>query len=236
LVAAVCVLGVVALMMSLAFSIASTTAQNRDLPEAEKAAAPSVALSTPPPAQDPEVVPSPVSVPQAQVLQPPPSSASPEPIQVVADAPVAAPVIAPAPEPAARAPVAKQPAPSRLITEPSPVVAEAPYTEAPIAVQPPPAEPQPVLAPAAALPPVAVPPPPVAVAPVLPPSQTPGLTFPSGPPTLWIGPLRIPLGPTQPAAQLPQQQAPQSPVWSPPQAPAPGLRGHGDRERWWPWG
>jgi hypothetical protein len=268
LVAAVCVLGVVALMMSLAFSIASTTAQNQGLPEAEKAAAPSVVVSTPPPARDPAVVRSPVSVPQAQVLQPPPSSASPAPIQVPADPPVAAPVIAPAPKPAARAPVAKQPAPSRPITEPSPVVAEAPYTEAPIAVQPPPPEAQPVLAPAAALPPVAVPPPPVAVAPVLPPSQTPGLTFPSGPPTLRIGPFRIPLGPTQPAAQLPQQQAaqapawsppqspvwsppqspvwsppqspvwspPQSPVWSPPQATAPGLRGRGDRERWWPWG
>ncbi len=219
LVAAVCVLGVVALMMSLAVSISSTTAQNQGLPEAEKAAAPGVVVSTPPPAQDPAVVRSPVSVPQAQVLQPPPSSASPEPIQVAADPPVAAPVITPAPEPAARAPVAKQPAPSRLITEPSPVAAEAPYTEAPVVVQPPPAEAQPVLAPAAALPPVAVPPPPVAAAPVLPPSQTPGLTFPWGPPILRIGPFRIPLGPTQPAAQLPQQQAPQSPVWLPPQAP-----------------
>ena len=230
LVAAVCVLGVVALMMSLAFSSGGTTAQNQGLREAEKAAAPSVVVSTPPPAQDPAAVRSPVSVPQAQVLQPPPSSAIPEPIQVAADPPVAAPVITPAPKPAARAPVTKQPAPqpapSRLITEPSPVAAEAPYTEAPIAVQPPPAEAQPIVAPAAALPPVAVPPPPVAVpppvaaAPFLPPSQTPGLTFPSGPPILRIGPFRIPLGPTQPAAQLPQQQAPQSPAWSPPQAPA----------------
>jgi hypothetical protein len=219
LVAAVCVLGVVALMMSLAVSIGSTTAQNQSLPEAEKAAAPSVLVSTPPPAQDPAVVRSPVSVPQAQVLQPPPSPASPKPIQVAADPPVAAPVITPAPEPAARAPVAKQPAPSRLVTEPSPVAAEAPYTETPIAVQPLPAEAQPVLAPAAALPSVAVPPP-VAAAPVLPPPQTPGLTFPWGPPILRIGPFRIPLGPTQPAAQLPDQQAPQSPVWSPPQAPA----------------
>jgi hypothetical protein len=141
LVAAVCVLGVVALMMSLAVSIGSTTAQNQSLPEAEKAAAPSVLVSTPPP---------------------------------------------------------------------------------------------------------------VAAAPVLPPPQTPGLTFPWGPPILRIGPFRIPLGPTQPAAQLPEQQAPQSPVWSPPQAPAwsppqapawspsqawaPRLRGDGDRERWWPWG
>ena len=156
LVAAVCVLGVVALMMSLAFSSGGTTAQNQGLREAEKAAAPSVVVSTPPPAQDPAAVRSPVSVPQAQVLQPPPSSAIPEPIQVAADPPVAAPVITPAPKPAARAPVTKQPAPSRLITEPSPVAAEAPYTEAPIAVQPPPAEAQPIVAPAAALPSVAV--------------------------------------------------------------------------------
>jgi hypothetical protein len=298
LVAAVCVLGVVALMMSLAFSISSTRAQNEALSEAEKAAAPNAVVATPPPARDPAVVSSPVSVPQAQALQPPPSSASPEPIQVAAAPAVAAPVIAPAPQPAARTPVAKQAAPSRLITQPSPVVAEAPYTEPPVAVQPPPAEPQPVVAPAAALPPVAVPPPPVAVAPVLPPSQTPGFAFPSGPPILRLGPLRIPLGPTQPAAQLPQQQAPQAPVWTPPQAPvwtppqapvysppqspvysppqapvysppqapvysprqapvysppqapmysppqapvysppqAPGPRGHGDGERWWPWG
>jgi hypothetical protein len=219
LVAGVCVLGVVALMMSLAFSISTTTAQNEAFPEAENAAAPNAVVSTPAPARDPAVVSSPVSVPQAQAFQPPPSSASPEPIQVAAAPPVAAPVIASAPQPAARTPVAKRAAPSRLITPPSPVVAEAPYTEAPVAVQPPPAEPQPVVAPAAALPPVAVPPPPVAVAPVLPPSQTPGFAFPSGPPILRLGPLRIPLGPTQPAAQLPQQQAPQAPVYSPPQAP-----------------
>ena len=29
---------------------------------------------------------------------------------------------------------------------------------------------------------------------------------------------------------------PQTPAWSPSQAPAPVLRGHGDRERWRPWG
>jgi hypothetical protein len=246
-VAAICVLGLVTLVMSLAVSI-GTTGANRGLPAAENVTAPSVVVPTPPPVQGPAVVRSPTSFPQAQVIQPPPLPASPEPVVIAPEPPVAAPVITPAPKPRAPTPVVQQPAPSRVITEPTPVAVATPLVAAPVAVEPPLVEAPPIAAPVAAPPPVALPPP-VAAGPVPPPRQAPPLTFPWSPPTLQIGPLRIPLGPPQPAAPPPEQlptgppilpsapqQAPQPPAWSPAQAPPPVLGGRdGGREGWWWW-
>jgi hypothetical protein len=244
LVGAICVVGVVTLVMALAVSTGTTTGASRGLSAAENATAPSVVVPTPPSVQGPTMVRSPASVPQAQVIQPPPVPASPESVVIATEPPVAAPVITPAPKPRAPVPVVQQPASSRVITEPTPVAAATPL----VAVEPPPVEAPPIAAPAAAPPPVALPAP-VAAGPVPPLPQAPPLTFPWGPPTLQIGPLRIPLGPPQPAAappeQLPtgppivpwtQQQAPQPPAWSPAQAPPPVLGGRdGGRERWWWW-
>ena len=264
LVGAICVVGVVTVVMSLAASIGATTGANRGLSAAENATAPGVVVPTPPPVQGPTMVRSPASVPQAQVIQPPPMPSSPEPVVIAPEPAVAAPVItSSAPKPRTPVPVVQQPASSRVITEPTPVAAatplvavEPPRVEAPpisapaaappLAVEPPPVEAPPISAPAAA-PPVALPP--VAAGPVPPRPQAPPLTFPWAPPTLQIGPLRIPLGPSQPAATPPEQpstgapilpwapqQAPQPPAWSPAQAPPPVLGG-GDsgRERWWWW-
>jgi hypothetical protein len=237
LVAAICAVGVVTLTTSLAVSIGTTTTHNQGLFEAENAAAPRVAVSTPPHVQDPTVVRSPTSVPQAQVIQPPPPPGSPAPVLVAAEPPVAAPVIMPAPKPRAPAPAVQQPAPSRTITEPPRVAAETPDDAAPIAVEPPPAEAQPIPVPTDASPPVALPSP-VAASPVPPPPQAPRLTRPWRWPRLRIGPFIIPLGPPPRAAQPPEQlspgspiffpapqQAPQPPAWPPPLAPPPVLDG-----------
>ena len=247
-VGAICVLGLVTLVMSVAVSIGPIGGANRGLPAAENVTAPGVVVPTPPPVQGPAGVRGPTSVPQAQVIQPPPPPASPEPVVIAPEPPVAAPVITPAPKTRAPTPVVAQPAPSRAITEPTPVAVATPLVAAPVAVEPPPVEAPPIAVPAAAPPPVALAPP-IAAGPVLPPPQAPPLTFPWGPPTLQIGPLRIPLGPPQPASPPPQQlptgppvlpgapqQAPQPPAWSPAQAPPPVLGGRdGGRERWWWW-
>ena len=242
LVGAICVVGVVTVVMSLAASIGTTTGANRGLSAAENATAPSVVVPTPPPVQGPTMVRSPASVPQAQVIQPPPVPASPEPVVIAPEPAVAAPVITPAPKPRAPVPVVQQPASSRVTTEPTPVAAAAPL----VAVEPPPVEAPPISVPAAA-PPVALPP--VAAGPVPAPPQAAPLTSPWGAPTLQIGPLRIPLGPSQPAATPPEQlstgppilpsapqQAPQPPAWSPAQAPSPVLGGgDGGLARLWCW-
>ena len=85
LVGAICVVGVVTLVMSLAASIGTTTGANRGLSAAENATAPSVVVPTPPPVQGPTMVRSPASVPQAQVIQPPPVPASPEPVVIATE-------------------------------------------------------------------------------------------------------------------------------------------------------
>jgi hypothetical protein len=244
------VLGVVAVVMSLAVSIRSTS-DDQGLPAAQNALGPSVMVPTPPAVASPTMVPtmvhSPPSVPQAQLLQPPPAPASPEPVAIAPEPPVAAPVNTQAPKPRATAPVVQQPAPSRVLTEPTPVAAEQPLNPVPAAIEPPPAQAAPVPAPVAAPPPVALPPP-AAAAPVAPAQQPPAPIFPWGPPTLRIGPFRIPLGPSQPPAPPPQQvsagppiapwapqQAPPPPAWSPPQAPLPVTESPPLQQtpRWW---
>ncbi|MCW2649735.1 MAG: hypothetical protein JWR32_711 [Mycobacterium sp.] len=255
-VGAMFVLGVVALVMSLAVSIRPTATQG--LPGAEKAAAPNVVVQTPPQVQSPSAVHSPPSVPQAQLEQPQPLPASPAAAAVAPQLPVVAPVHTPAPKAGAGAPGVQQLAPSRVVTEPTQAAVEKPFEAAPAAVEPPPAELPAVPAPVAAPPPpaetppvpapVAAPPPPdalpppVAAAPVPPAPQAPPLTFPWGPPTLRIGPFRIPLGPQQPGAPprppiVPwaPRQAPEPPAWLPPRAPPPVPRGR-DGGGWWPGG
>ena len=242
-VGAMCVLGVVALCMSLAVGIGTTTGDSQSMRAAENAAASSLLVPKLPPAQGSTVAGGPTSIPRAQVIQPPPPPSNPEPVAIAPEPPVTAQVIAPAPQHPAPSPAVAQPAPSRVITEPTPVAAESPMTPAPAAVEAPPAEAAPI--PAAAPPPVVLPP---VAAPAPPPPQAPPFTFP--PITLRIGPFRIPLGPSQPAAPPPQQlspapppqQATPPPYWSPPQAPnwsppppyAPRGKDNG-RGRWWPW-
>ena len=131
LVGAICVVGLVTLVMSLAVSIGTTTGANRGLSAAENATAPTVVVPTPPPVQGPTIVRSPASVPQAQMIQPLPVLASPEPAVIAPEPPVAAPVITPAPKPRAPVPVVQQPAPSRVITEPTPVAAATPLVREP---------------------------------------------------------------------------------------------------------
>jgi hypothetical protein len=248
-VGAICVLGVVPLVMSLTVSIGTTASDNLDLPAAENATAPSVVAPTPPPVQSPTVVHGLPSVPQAQLIQPPPPPASPEPAAVAPEPPVAAPVITPAPKPRPAPPVVPQPAPSRSIAEPKPAPAEPPADAAPGVVAAPPAAAPPVAAPFAPPPPVALPPP-VAAAPFPPAPDAPPPAFPWGPPTLWIGPFHIPLGPRQPPAPPPEQLSPGPPIgaWAPQEAPPrafwprrqgpPPLFGgrDGGHERWLPWG
>ena len=211
------VLGVVALVISLAVSIRPTVDQ-RPSP-GEKAIAPSTAAPAPPAVQEaapvqnppavqvarpalvqpaPEIIPNPVSVaqraPRTVVVEAPP---------VNAQAPAPAPQRrAPAPAPVAHAPVTVDPPVAH-----APVTVEPPVAHAPVAVDPPvayaPPLPAPVVTPrmvAPAFPPPALPLPPLSVAPIYP-SPVQG---PSGPLSPWPLPsLRIE-PPTSQRQQVPQ--------------------------------
>ena len=245
LVAGIFVVGVVALVMSLAVTIRPTVEQGA--PPATKATAPS-AVMPPAAAQAPAAVQAGPPAPQA----PPPA---PDPASVVAQAASALPVAAPAVQ--APAPAAQQPAPRRVGTAPGPVAAETPVA-APVAVDTPVPQAPPPPAPVALPPPLpalAAPPMPAAppqpaslLPPVLRPAAQPSpiALSPFGPPSLWIQAqpsqqqpsqarqdrqwMQIPLGPQQQAAQAPQQlqpgpqivlwpqrQTPPTPQWTPPQ-------------------
>ncbi len=210
-VAAILVIGVVALVMSLAVSIRPTV--DKSLEPSEKAIVPSAVVTAPPVAQGPAVVQSPAAVPPAK----PPGPTIPD-ASVVAQPPVPPPVQEPAVQASAPAPAAQQPAPSRVVTAPTPVAVEKPLAAAPVAVEPAPAQDAPVPAAIPAPPEPLAPPPAAAAAPSGPAPQAP--VWPWRVPTLRIGPLQIPLGPPpQVAPQPPLWTPPQAPLWTPPQAP-----------------
>ena len=216
-VAAIFVISVVALVMSLAVSIRPTVDQR--LAPSEKVIVPSAVVPAPPVAQGPAVVQSPPAVPLAE----PPRPTIPDAASVVAEPPVPPLVEEPAVKASAPAPAAQQPAPSRVVTAPTPVAVEKPLAAAPVAVEPAPAQDAPVPA-AIPAPPEPLAPPPAALPPLAPAASIgPAPQAPVWPwrvPTLRIGPFQIPLGPPpQVAPQPPQWTPPQAPQWTPPQAP-----------------
>ena len=233
------VLGVVALVISLAVSIRPTVDQ-RPSP-GEKAIAPSTAAPAPPavqeaaPAQNPPVVreAQPALVqPAPEIIPDPVSVAQPAPRTVVVEAP-AVNTQAPVPAPQRRAPAAAPVAHAPVAIDPpvahAPVAIDPPVARAPVAIDPPvaltPPLPAPVVTPRVVTrtpPPQARPLPPLTVAPIFPaPVQSP-----SGPPSPW--PLQqVPQAPQNPWLQIslwPQQQSPQQQMPQGQQQISPGLQ------------
>ena len=217
LVAAIFVIGVVALLMSIAVSAQPTADQGAS--PGENAILPSTAAPAPPPVQEVRPISPAPAAPQPQPISPapaapqPPPETIPEPVPVVHEPPQPAPqqaaprtvfAQAPAPKPQTPAPAAPPPAPAPAAPPPAPVDV--------------PAAPAPVLPPLSA-------PLPVILRPIL---QLPFLQLPwlprpvySRPPVqdepLWYPPQQQQLPQTSPPQQIPQQQLPQTP--SPQQIP-----------------
>jgi hypothetical protein len=207
LVAAIFVIGVVALVISIAVSAQPTADQSASL--GQNAILPSNAAPAPPLVQEAR----PISQAPAAPQPPPETIAKPVPVvqQALEPAPQqAAPRAALTQEtalrPQATAPAAMIPAPA--LAAPPPVAIDVPA--APAAVLPPPAAPPPAPAPAAPPPvPIDVP---AAPAPVLPPPAAPPVIL---PPILQLPIRQLLSWPgraySRPPQQIPQQQWPQTP-------------------------
>ena len=215
LVAAIFVISVVALVMSIAVSAQPTADRSASL--GQNAILPSTAAPAPPPVQEAQS-----TSPAPAAPQPPPETI-PEPVPVVQEAPQPAPQQA-APRtvltqdaalrPQAPAPAAPPPAPAPAAPPPVPIDV--------------PAAPAPVLPPPAAPPPVILPP--ILQLPILqllswpgrvysrPPQQIPQQQWPQTPPPQQI-PQQQPQYPQYPSQQWPQTPAPQQIPQYPPQDP-----------------
>ena len=223
LVAAIFVISVVALVMSIAISAQPTADRSASL--GQNAILPSTAAPAPPPVQE------------AQPISPAPAAPQPPPETI----PKPVPVVQEAPQPAPPQPAPQQAAPRTVLTRDAALRPQAP---APAAPPPAPAAPPPAPAPAAPPPvPIDVP---AAPAPVLPPPAAP-------PPVILPPILQLLSWPgrvySRPPQQIPQQQWPQSaPQQQAPQyrpgssdlgrdGPVPGSRepGGGSRFPFWPY-
>jgi hypothetical protein len=224
LVAAIFVISVVALVMSIAVSAQPTADRSASL--GQNAILPSTAAPAPPPVQEaqptspapaapqppPETIPKPVPVVQ-EAPQPAPQQAAPRTV-LTRDAALRPQTPAPAAPPPAPAPAAPPPAPAPAAPPPVPIDV--------------PAAPAPVLPPPAAPPPVILPP--ILQLPILqllswpgrvysrPPQQIPQQQWPQTPPPQQI-PQQQPQYPQYPSQQWPQTPAPQQIPQYPPQDP-----------------
>jgi hypothetical protein len=233
LVAAIFVISVVALVVSIAVSAQPTADRSASL--GQNAILPSTAAPAPPPVQEAQ----PIS-PAPAAPQPPPETI-PEPVPVVQEAPQPAPQQA-APRtvltqdaalrPQAPAPAAPPPAPAPAAPPPVPI--DVPAAPAPVLAAPPPvpidvpAAPAPVLPPPAAPPPVILPP--ILQLPIRqllswpgrvysrPPQQIPQQQWPQTPPPQQI-PQQQPQYPQYPSQQWPQTPPPQQIPQQQPQYP-----------------
>jgi hypothetical protein len=219
LVAAIFVIGVVALVMSIA--VGGQPTADRSASFGQNAILPSTAAPAPPPVQEAQ----PIS-PAPTAPQPPPETI-PKPVPVVQEAPQ------PAPQQAAPRTVLTQDAALRpqALAPAAPPPAPAAPPPAPMDV---PAAPPPVLPPPAAPPPA--PPPPVILPQILQvlsglgrvysnlPQQIPQQQWPQTPPPQQVPPQQWPQTPQYPSQQIPQQQWPQTPQYPSqqwPQTPPP---------------
>jgi hypothetical protein len=219
LVAAIFVIGVVALVMSIA--VGGQPTADRSASFGQNAILPSTAAPAPPPVQEAQ----PIS-PVPTALQPAPEII-PKPVPVVQEAPQ------PAPQQAAPRTVLTQDAALRpqALAPAAPPPAPAAPPPAPMDV---PAAPPPVLPPPAAPPPA--PPPPVILPQILQvlsglgrvysnlPQQIPQQQWPQTPPPQQVPPQQWPQTPQYPSQQIPQQQWPQTPQYPSqqwPQTPPP---------------
>jgi len=215
LVAAIFVISVVALVMSIAVSAQPTADRSASL--GQNAILPSTAAPAPPPVQEAQS-----TSPAPAAPQPPPETI-PKPVPVVQEAPQ------PAPQQAAPRTVLTQDAALRPQT-PAPAApppAPAPAAPPPVPIDVP-AAPAPVLPPPAAPPPVILPP--ILQLPILqllswpgrvysrPPQQIPQQQWPQTPPPQQI-PQQQPQYPQYPSQQWPQTPAPQQIPQYPPQDP-----------------
>jgi len=219
LVAAIFVISVVALVVSIAVSAQPTADRSASL--GQNAILPSTAAPAPPPVQEAQ------SISPAPAAPQPPPETIPEPVPVVQEAPQPAPQQA-APrtvltQDAALRPQAPAPAPAPAAPPPAPAPAAPPPV--PIDV---PAAPAPVLPPPAAPPPVILPP--ILQLPIRqllswpgrvysrPPQQIPQQQWPQTPPPQQI-PQQQPQYPQYPSQQWPQTPPPQQIPQYPPQDP-----------------